>query len=229
MSGQVCGREWSVVDEANSYSTVVLSPERDSFEVRFNSDPVTAAIARAEAAGLRLSFQTLGEDAESAPTCSCRSPSSYALFTTFLSLESPIRCMDCWHPVALYRLKPMASGEFNELISWQSDYQACDSLQMNCRVLEQAATQELSNFDSNLSTDGRMHCATLAGSSGRSFYYYLYRSHGLNHAAELERRCPSCQGKWSLSARLHSLFDFKCERCHLLSNIAFDVRLPARE
>lgn len=223
MNGQVCGREWPVVDEANGYSSVVLVPERDSLEAGVNSSYAVAAIARAEAEGLRLTYQALGEDAESAPVCSCHSPSGYALFTTYLSLESPVRCMDCWHPVALYRLKPMASGEFYELIGWQSDYQSCDSLQMNCHVLERAATREISNFDSSLTTNGRAHCATLAASSGRPFYYYLYRGHGRSRRAELERLCPSCGGEWHLATRLHSLFDFKCDRCHLLSNVAFDV------
>jgi predicted nucleic acid-binding Zn ribbon protein len=223
MNGQVCGREWPIVSEAQGYSVVVLSPEHDSLHASFNSGYAATAVERAEAEGWRIDFHALGEDAESAPTCRCHNPSGYALFTTYLSLDSPVQCMDCWCPVALYRFKPMASGEFYELISWQSDYQSCDSLQMNCRVLERAATRELSDFDSALSTDGRQHCKALATSAERPFYYYLYRGHGHSHRAELERRCPGCGGEWHLAARLHSLFDFKCDRCHLLSNIAFDV------
>ena len=224
MNGQVCGREWPIIDEGNGYSTVALSPERDSLEAGFNSSYATDAVARAEAEGMQLACQSLGEDAESAPACSCYSPSGYALFTTYLSLGSPIRCMDCFQPVALYRMKPMASGEFYELICWQSDYQSCDSLQMNCRVLDRAATREISNIDSSLTTSGRAHCATLAASSGRPFYYYLYRGHGRSHRAELARRCPGCGGEWHLAARLHKLFDFRCDRCHLLSNLGFNVR-----
>jgi predicted nucleic acid-binding Zn ribbon protein len=223
MNGQLCGREWPIVQESSGYSTIALSPERDSLEPGFNSSCVTIANARAEAEGLKLTWQGLGENAESSPTCSCGSPSAYVLFTTYVSLESPIRCLDCFRPVALYRMKVMHSGEFNELISWQSDYQSCDRLQMNCRVLEQAATQELSNVDGDLTKDGRAHCETLAASSGRPFYYYLHRGHGESYQSEVERRCPGCGGEWHLDSRLHSLFDFKCERCHLLSNVAFDV------
>ena len=224
MNGQVCGREWPIIDEGNGYSTVALSPERDSLESGFNSSYATAAVARAEAEGMQLVCQVLGEDAESSPACSCQSPSGYALFTTYVSLESPIRCMDCFRPVALYRMKPMASGEFHELIRWQSDYQSCDSLQMNCSVLERASTREMSNIDSSLATSGRAHCATLAASSERPFYYYLYRDHGRSHRAEVARRCPGCGGEWHLASRLHKLFDFKCDRCHLLSNVGFNVR-----
>lgn len=171
-----------------------------------------------------MACEVLGEDAESLSACACASRSAYALFTNYLSLESPIRCMDCFRPVALYRMKPMDSGEFCELISWQSDYQSCDSLQMNCRVLESAATREISNIDSRLTKTGRAHCGALAASSGRPFYYYLYRGHGRSHRAERAPRCPGCGDEWHLPSRLHSLFDFKCDRCHLLSNVAFDVR-----
>lgn len=222
-NGQLCGREWPVIQEGSGYSTVALSPERDSLEPGFNSSYATAAIGRAEAEGLQVAWQILGEDAESSPACSCATSTAYALFTNYLSLEPAIRCMDCFRPVALYRMTPMDSGEFYELISWQSDYQACDSLQMNCTVLERAATREISNVGSSLTKLGRANCAKLAASSGRPFYYYLYRGHGRTYRSEVARRCPSCGGAWHLAQRLHSLFDFKCDSCQLLSNIAFDV------
>lgn len=224
MNGQICGREWSIVEAVGGYSTVVLTPECDACDAAFNSRYATAAIVRCEAQGLQLTYQNLGEDVDSVPSCSCLNPSGYALFTTFLSLQSPVRCIDCFHPVALYRFKPMASGEFSELISWQSDYQSCDSLQMNCTVLERAASREVANVDSQLTAAGLAHCKTLAAASELPFYYYLQRSHGRGQRAELKRRCPSCAGEWHLAERLHGLFDFKCDRCHLLSNVAFEVR-----
>lgn len=123
MNGQICGSEWSIVTDGAGYSTVALSPESDSLEARFNGTCVKTAIARAETRGLSVVSQSLGEDTESSPACSCATPSAYALFTTYVSLESPIRCMDCFRPVAVYRMKPMANGEFHELISWQSGCQ----------------------------------------------------------------------------------------------------------
>lgn len=39
---------------------------------------------------------------------------------------------------------------------------------------------------------------------------------------ERARRCPGRGGEWSLPKTLH-IFDFKCDRCQLLSNIACDV------
>ena len=223
LNGQVCGREWPFVRESHGHMAVVLSPERDSLEATFNSSYVTTAVARYERDGRRVTWQLLGEDPGSASACSCESPSAYALFTNYVSLESPIRCMDCFHPVALYRFKPLPSGEFHEIVFWQSDYQSCDSLQMNCTVLERAATREISNIDSSLTKTGRKHCTTLRASTGRPFFYYLFRGNGRNQRAEVERRCPGCGGEWHLPSRLHSLFDFKCNCCHLLSNVAFNA------
>jgi predicted nucleic acid-binding Zn ribbon protein len=224
MNGQVCGREWPFVSEGSGYSITALTPERNSLESVFNSSYVTAALARAEAEGLHMAWQSLGLDAESSPACSCANPSAYVLFTTYVTLTPPIRCMDCFQSVPLYRMKPMDSGEFYEVICWQSDYQSCDGLQMNCRVLERAATQEMSDLNSSLTEAGRKNCQTLAASSGRPFYYYLYQDSGESHQAELARRCPGCDGEWKLASCLHSHFDFKCDCCNLLSNIAFDLR-----
>ena len=224
MYGQVCGRDLPFFNEGNDYSIIALTPERNSLESVFNNSYVTAAVARAEAEGLHMAWHTLGKHDESSLACSCANPSAYVLFTTYITLASPIRCMDCFGSIPLYRMKPMARGEFRELISWQSDYRSCDSLQMNCTVLERAATREMSSVNSSLTKAGRKHCQTLAASSGRPFYYYLCQVSGECHQTELARRCPGCDGDWQLASRLHSLFDFKCDRCGLLSNTAFDLR-----
>ena len=44
-----------------------------------------------------------------------------------------------------------------------------------------------------------------------------------SRARELARLCPMCGGSWRLEEPWH-IFDFKCDRCQLLSNIAWDVR-----
>jgi predicted nucleic acid-binding Zn ribbon protein len=223
MNGQICGREWPIVAQADGYSILALTPESDSLDPGFDGRHVSQALARAKEAALTASWRSLGEDPMSASVCDCASPSAYVLFTTWVSLESPVRCLDCFQPVALYRFQPTRNDEYCDVIGWQSDYQSCDSLQMNCSVLERAATREMSNAAGNLSSQGREICDTLAGSSGRPFYYYLYRSGGRSDRAELARRCPACGGEWALPARQH-MFDFRCDRCHLLSNVSFSQR-----
>lgn len=222
MSGQICGREWSIVRANGSWWCTVLSPESESLDRRFDGRYVSKALERTGMAGVTVTWQSLGEDPTSANPCACASPTAFALFTTYVSLESPVRCLDCFRPVALHRFKPQDDGEHFGVIGWQSNYQSCDSLQMNCTVLEQAATRELSEVDSDLGKEGRGLCDELSVTSGRPFYYYLYRNSGESRHTELERRCPGCGGAWALPARLH-MFDFKCDRCRLLSNIAFSL------
>ncbi|WP_343818049.1 DUF2310 family Zn-ribbon-containing protein [Dyella marensis] len=224
MNGQIYGSEWPIHAHGEAFSTTVLCPEEQSLDDRLNNKYVNKAIARCEMKGLLLATEVLGKHIESLSPCSCSSPSAYVLFTTYVTLVSPIRCIDCFGPIALYRMEATSSDEYSDVISWQSNYQSCDTLQMNCAVLERAATRELSNIESNLSKSGLECCKTLANSSGRPFYYYLYRYYGRSLRTELERRCPGCGNEWRLTPRLHDLFDFKCDHCHLLSNIALDRR-----
>lgn len=64
---------------------------------------------------------------------------------------------------------------------------------------------------------------SISVSTGRPVYYYLYRHAGASERAERVRRCPSCGGDWLLAAPLHAIFDFRCDRCRLLSNVAFQI------
>jgi len=43
-------------------------------------------------------------------------------------------------------------------------------------------------------------------------------------SAEMRRKCPGCRGPWLLKKPLHGKFDFRCDKCHLLSNIAWNIR-----
>ena len=107
---------------------------------------------------------------------------------------------------------------------WRADYQSCDTLQMGCTVGEKFGERELFRHDSSLSAQGIAICNTIAKETGIATFYYLLRSKGRNLTNEKKRKCPSCGGDWLLEEPLHDLFDFKCDRCRLLSNIAFSVR-----
>ncbi len=89
---------------------------------------------------------------------------------------------------------------------------------------ERFGLRELSNAGSSLSRRGRAACARIAKVTGTPTYYYLMRSGGRSLAREHERRCPGCNGRWRLEEPWHRLFDFRCDRCRLVSNIAWEVR-----
>ncbi|MDR2688697.1 MAG: Zn-ribbon-containing protein [Azoarcus sp.] len=223
-NGQICESiRGPLYMEENHCVAIVLAPEQESLDPKFHGKYVTSQIQEGVALGIGFTSTAMAKDRGSAETCSCHSSSGYVLFTTYLSLEPPVRCLDCFLPVPLYKFPAMPSGEYGDVVRWQSDYQSCDSLQMHCTVLERATIRQMSDPRSSLSMMGRENCRMLEDLSGKPFYYYLYRDHGRSVKSEKARRCPSCGQPWCLETPLHSLFDYKCDTCRLLSNFAWNL------
>jgi len=136
-----------------------------------------------------------------------------------------LRCGDCFGAVPLYRIPSccfVAHGELHDaLMSWKSDYQACDTLQMHCSTGERFGLRGMGQFDSSLSKRGRELCGVVSEAMNAPTYYYLHRYYGKSARQERARKCPSCDGDWLLEEKLHDKFDFKCDNCKLLSNVAF--------
>jgi predicted nucleic acid-binding Zn ribbon protein len=116
----------------------------------------------------------------------------------------------------------MEDGEFYPVISWASNFQNCDSMQMNCTVLEKATTREISAVKSKVSIRGLELCRQLSILNKTPFYYYLYRGGNRSVKEELARTCPTCNRSWR-SKKTHGLFHFRCARCKLVSNWAWGV------
>jgi len=166
----------------------------------------------------------LGMVPELSAVCRYEGPTVVFLFTTFVQREPPVNCIRCGGTVPLYRLPRTQTGEHSGLLSWNSNYQACDALQMNCTVGERFGDRQMSDVTSSLSRSGLAVCKEIEHLIGHPAYYYLYRANTRSHAAEVRRTCPICGGPWLLKEPIHGKFDFKCDRCHLLSNIAWNVR-----
>ena len=122
----------------------------------------------------------------------------------------------------LYRLPHVRDHEHLDLLNWADDYRACDTLQMHCTVGERFGEGQLYRHDGALGRLGRGLAARLAAAIGRPVYYFLHKARGRSRDAELARACPSCEGEWRVDRRLHGLFDFRCDRCRLLSAVASD-------
>lgn len=223
MNGQICGQEWPMAITDAGCQCTVLVPNYDSLKPLYHNQYVNRALAQLKITqidGPQINIR--GRDIDGVEVCQCENPSCYILFTNYVLLAPPIRCGDCFQSIPLYTLPQTEQDEYYNIICWQSDYQACDTLQMNCNVLDRAATRELSRLDSRLTQAGLEICRELEGLTGKATYYYLYRYGGRSRKQELERLCPSCGGKWLLETPWHK-FDFKCENCYLVSNIAWDV------
>lgn len=225
-SGQVLGREFIVLKEDDSWKATVGVPARDALRPRHNCEYAQRVISEEfPKAGLApASTQIIGSDPPGWAPCTCKTPSSYALFTDLLSMESPLQCLDCGKKVPLYRVPWPNSDQCQHVIWWQSNYQACDTLNMDCGFSERFGERQMSDWNSELTKKGRKICTEIEKLTGKPVFYYLYRHHGKSWQIENERCCPSCGGAWKLPELLHQLYDFKCDRCCLLSNVALSIR-----
>ena len=223
MNGQMLNRHFPLVENSNNFIVYVNTPESDSLSSKYNNTYVSKEHKKLVQVGLKYPTIIIkGKEPQALKICDCDNK-SYILYTNYLTLEAPLRCGDCFGIVPLYKIPKTYDDEYYNVISWQSDYQACDSLQMNCKVGDRWATNQLSKPDSALSRQGLDVCKKIESITGKKVYYYLYRDRGKSLKEEKKRKCPSCDAIWYEKEQRHNLFDFVCERCHLLSNIAWDL------
>jgi predicted nucleic acid-binding Zn ribbon protein len=202
-----------------------MVPSRDSLDERFANKYVREYLAKyLKITSSVPQITILGPDPDSAPACGCENPVDYILFTNLMTVESPIRCAECFHPVPLYLLPFTDDEEHLDALSWVSDYKACDTLQMHCTVGERFGEQQMLRHDSALSKSGRELCRKLEAKIQGKVYYFLHKYRGRSVAAERKRLCPECDRSWILADQWHGLFDFRCEHCRLLSNIASSLK-----
>ena len=111
-----------------------------------------------------------------------------------------------------------------QIIRWQTEWQACDELQMAAATqAEFAAVTELSSTESDLFRRGWDLRGRIEYLSQIPTYYYLYQIGGDNLTVEKQRLCPKCGNKdWLQEAPLLDLFHFKCNKCRIVSNISWD-------
>lgn len=225
-NGQLLGNVYPVYREGNSLHYTLLVPEADSLDERYNNIWVRKAFTNAAEEGITgPSFTLLGTDAETVPSCHCLKRSSLILYTNYRMIGSPLQCGDCFESIPLYQIPPTYDdSEYYNLKSWETDYQACDTLQMGCETGERFALREMSSPISSLTKRGRELCEQITQSTNTPTYYYLFRYHGRSLAKERERRCPACNGEWLLPEPLFDRFDFRCDNCRLLSTIALNQR-----
>lgn len=225
MDGHILGRESPVAKQPDQFIIFALIPADDAFDIATFNKYIQERLQKLSSVGLSQPICTiLGKDHSESSECVCKEPSAFILFTTYLTLQSPLHCASCFSPVPLYLTPRFPSKDFHDIISWQSDYQACDSLQMNCSTGERFATRQLSSYESSLTQRGLQICKEIGKLTGKAVYYYLYRGTSKSHKKELERKCPHCGGEWLLKEPWHKLFDFRCDKCRLLSNIEWSFK-----
>ena len=220
-NGQVINCDYPFLEEDDGYRAIVTLPVEDALTAAPVSNWLPECLNRLERQGvLAPEVRLLGIEAESFDPCPCESRTGFILFTTCLVLESPLRCLDCFRPVPLYAIPPTGvSDDFYDILRWQTNYRSCDYLQLHCGFGERYGLRQMGDPNSGLSQEGRDICEKIEKSTGLPVYYYLHRYRMRKRAGDAEHPCPRCGGAWALAEPLHDLFDFRCDACHLLSNL----------
>ena len=153
--------------------------------------------------------------------CKCKKSDFYILVTNYITIESPITCGTCNKPVPLYRLPKYDDQGYMPILSWETNYISCDSLQMNFEVGERWALNQMQNVKSALTRQGMEICEKLENITNTPTYYYLYNYKKYKREV-LTKLCPSCKSNWGLNDQLSNLYDFKCANCRLVSTISLN-------
>ncbi len=220
-SGQTQGREHLQYITAHKIVGLADTLERKSLDKKFNNYYVNQYIERLEnLCNSKIKFKTVGKYCDDYKvSCTCKKPSFYILYTDYVYTASPITCGTCNNSVPLYRLPIYYDYGYLPILSWETNYISCDRLQMNCEVGERWAMRQMQEVTSQLSKQGLEICKRIEELTSIPTYYYLY-NYKKSKDGGLSKPCPSCLGYWKLQEQLHNFYDFKCDRCKLLSTIS---------
>ncbi|MBE8167323.1 MAG: Zn-ribbon-containing protein [Shewanella sp.] len=223
-NGQILGREFAVAFNDGDFRCRILMPEKSSLSSRFNSPWVKEALNKlTDAKILAPREKFIGQDINS-ETSTDETPSWQLLYTSYVHMCSPLRSGDTLQPIPLYRIPATFNGDHKQMIRWQTEWQACDEIQMAAATKAEFATlNEISNCSSDLFRRGWDIRGRVEYLTNTPTYYYLYQVGGDSLAQEKNRCCPKCGNKeWLLDEPLLDLFHFRCEPCRIVSNISWD-------
>ena len=219
-NGQILGKEYPIALKDKMIFSYILVPDSHSLDTQYSNKYVSENYRKLSSLNITLTQRIIGKEINSSNICDCDDCKNYILYTDYLTLESPLHCGNCFGIIPLYKIPKTYDDEYYDIKCWESNYQSCDNLQMNCSVGAQFGIGQLSKINSNLNIEGLNICKNIINLTGKNVYYYLY--HYTNKPSiknQLDRKCPSCGGDWILDEKLFGIFDFKCDKCLLLSNI----------
>lgn len=223
-NGQILGREFPIIMGDGLFTMRAVCPEQDSLHPSNHSDYVNTCISQlAESGLLAPKVKLIGRDINSEESAEQTPASWQILYTTYVHTCSPLRSGDSLLPIPLYRIPATFNGDHKAVIKWQTEWQACDELQMagGCNT-EHAALAEITEIDSDIFRRGWDLRGRIEYLTKIPTYYYQYRVGGTSLASEQARKCPKCGGSWLQQQPIHDIFHFKCDNCRLLSNISWD-------
>lgn len=220
-NGQSQGKIQSQYVAGNNIICLPFTLEKDSLDRKYNNFYVDRQYEKIEQlCAAKIQIKTVGKTSEAYKSaCKCKKSDFYILITNYITIESPIFCGTCDEPVPLYRLPKYYDHGYAAILSWESDYISCDTLQMNCWVGERWASNQMEDLKSTLTKQGLKICETLENLTNTPVYYYLH-NYSKYKEDDLSRTCPGCNSNWGLQEQLHDRYDFKCDQCRLVSTLS---------
>lgn len=226
-NGNMLGREMPTAWQQDSFNCRLIIPATDALQRTNLSARALQAEQQLMAAGLAYpKMQLLGMDIMSQHS-STLAADALLLFTTFSDNCSPLRNMADLAPLPLYQWQPADGVDHESLIRWQIQFQALDEIQQQQqRVLPKVAENSLQQYHSRLNQQGRQLARKIRQRNAIPVYYAIYSGSSADCQADVTKRCPGCGADWRLATPLLDLFDFKCDSCFLVSNVAWECQTP---
>lgn len=217
-SGQSLGRTHIDYFIGNTFTALHYAHERDAFSRKYNNFYVNRQLkVMNKMFGVQPAFRIAGKSyPEYKGECTCKTRSFLILQTSRGIIDSPVKCGDCGKQVALYKLPVYYDNGYMPILSWESNYQSCDRLQMNCEVGERWAMNQMELLATQLTRQGREICSRLEELTGKPVYYYLY-NYTRRKGNVKSIPCPGCNKNWYLKQQLFEEYDFMCSSCRLIS------------
>ncbi|MHC4444339.1 MAG: DUF2310 family Zn-ribbon-containing protein [Planctomycetota bacterium] len=225
-SGQACGEYYLTWIKGVLNAHVMLSG-RNAFATRYHSAWGKQELKKIAAYfGHKPQWVALDDDIPSRNTTWRGAPFLY-LFTHAFDRTPPVCRGDNGKPIPSYLL-PVSSKTRADMYFWSSSYQDHENIWTASGILEIPTYQQLADPQSELSGQGRDICRIVEKATGVPTYYYLMRYWG-RRSGEEDRKCPVCGKIWKHAGEGTKgdteeyqfwRFDFKCDRCRLVSHLA---------
>lgn len=209
-NGQTIGKVTLEYHLENELICLPYTLETDSLSEKNNNFYVNREIARLQdLCKSKLEISLHGSIGTEFPKS--ESIEAYILKTDYTSVNSPL-LNEKSRGIPLYKLPQYYDHSYMPILAWETNYKACDDLFMNGEVGERWALNQLQDFKSNLSKQGRTICENIEAKTNIPTYYYLF-----NYKKKNSAFCPSCKQSW-VPDKIFEGFHYRCDPCRLISN-----------
>ena len=210
--------DYSLIKKDNLYCAFVTSVDVDSLDEKFSNEHIKEL---KEKLGCAIDSEVLGTSEFSDELCNCTSKSGYILLYSFISNGSPVRCIDCWRDVPLYKLPHiLQQNDYNDEMLWARSVRITEELWEN-GVNQSFNRKQMISTKSELYRKGKELCREFEKATGKPFYYYL-ADPDILPKRNLLKKCPECGNKWreyKKSFASGNVLEINfCDECRLASS-----------